>query len=197
MYDLGAVITAAGLSSRMGRFKPMLPWGKTTVIREIISKFQSAGVQKIVVVTGYQADLLEAHIKDTGVRCVRNEHYRESQMFDSAKIGFSQLSGICKRVFFMPTDIPFFKADTLKKLTECEDELVCPTVQGKKGHPLLLSAGMLDFFIHYTGEQGLKGAISASGVKMHYLPVDDRGMLYDLDTMEDYQQLIEISGICR
>lgn len=186
MFQAGAVIIAAGLSSRMGEFKPMLPLGDTTVIRKIIETFQSAGVQKIVVVTGYRASELRAHIADMGVVCVKNERYDRSQMFDSAKLGFSTLQGLCKKVFFMPVDIPLFGTDTLKKLMECGSDLVCPTCQNKKGHPILIADYLLKEIIPYRGDYGLHGAFNQCSRKMEYLPVDDWGILYDMDTQKDY-----------
>lgn len=189
MYKVGAVIVAAGLSSRMGSFKPMLPWGNTTVIREIIQKFKQAGVEKIVVVTGFRGEQLEQHLEGLQVQCIRNEYYDKSQMFDSAKIGFSELAGICQKVFFMPTDIPLFQVQTLKDLIQSNAELICPSWQRRKGHPLLMSDQILTHCIHYTGEQGLHGALASCGTPMEYLNVDDWGILYDMDTRQDYERL--------
>ena len=52
----GAVIAAAGLSSRMGAFKPMLEIGDTTAVRRIITVLRSVGADPIVLVTGHRAE---------------------------------------------------------------------------------------------------------------------------------------------
>ena len=53
---LGAVITAAGMSSRMGDFKPLLNIGAISVSQRIITTLKQAGKEIIVVVTGFHAD---------------------------------------------------------------------------------------------------------------------------------------------
>ncbi|MBM4761218.1 nucleotidyltransferase family protein [Bacillus sp. B15-48] len=186
MIKAGAVIIAAGLSSRMGDFKPMLPLGETTVIRKVIKTFQSAGVHKIVVVTGFNGNQLEKHIADMGVECFRNEIYAQSQMFDSAKIGFSAILDMCERVFFTPADIPLFGVDTIINMLNTRSDLICPTWQNKKGHPLLVSNELIKEFLEYTGDYGLHGAIKYCTGKMEYLEVNDWGIIYDMDTPQEY-----------
>ncbi|HLZ18614.1 MAG TPA: NTP transferase domain-containing protein, partial [Smithellaceae bacterium] len=62
---IAAVIVAAGFSSRIGSFKPLLPMGSSTIIETAINTFRSIGVGNIVVITGYNAEVLEAHIAHT------------------------------------------------------------------------------------------------------------------------------------
>ena len=58
----GALIVAAGKSSRMGDFKPMLQLGSISIAQRVINNFRQAGISKVVVVTGYHADVLECHL---------------------------------------------------------------------------------------------------------------------------------------
>jgi CTP:molybdopterin cytidylyltransferase MocA len=58
----GAVVAAAGLSSRMGDYKPMMELGGRTMALRVLGAFCAAGVSRVVFVTGYRADELEAHI---------------------------------------------------------------------------------------------------------------------------------------
>ena len=51
-----ALILAAGLSRRMGEFKPLLPLGGTTVIENTVEAALSGGAESTVVVTGYRGD---------------------------------------------------------------------------------------------------------------------------------------------
>ena len=63
----GAIIVAAGMSSRMGEFKPMLPVGSITMIERIIHTMETAGVDYIVVITGNNAEQLENKLRHMGV----------------------------------------------------------------------------------------------------------------------------------
>ena len=87
MKKTGAVLAAAGLSSRMKAFKPMLPFGGTTISRHLAALIKSLGVNPVVVVTGYRGEELENHLSAEGVRFVRNERFRETEMFESVKLG--------------------------------------------------------------------------------------------------------------
>ncbi|MBP5383990.1 MAG: NTP transferase domain-containing protein, partial [Lachnospiraceae bacterium] len=69
---IAGVILAAGMSSRMGQFKPMLSIGDTTFIKRIIHNMHLAGIQEILVVTGANRDELAAHLEGESVRLLFN-----------------------------------------------------------------------------------------------------------------------------
>lgn len=187
----GAVIVAAGMSSRMNSFKPMLELGNTTIVKRVITTIKQSGADPIVVVTGNQADILEKHISHMGVVCVRNEKYAETQMFDSAKIGFMYLQNQCDRFFFTPVDIPLFTLRTLQDLMECESLLSCPIYNKVQGHPILISSKLIPVILDYKGSDGLKGAVAHCQMPIRYIQVKDEGITYDADTREDYHLLLE------
>ena len=186
-----ALIVAAGMSSRMGDFKPMLSIGSITIAQRVIANFHQAGIGKIVMVTGYQAVTLERHLSGSGVIFLRNDHYETTQMFDSVKIGLEYLMGKCDRVLFTPVDVPLFTAETVRRLLASEAALACPVCDGQQGHPLLISAALLPKILSDCGEQGLKGAVSRCGAALTAVAVDDPGTLRDADTPEDYSALVE------
>ena len=186
-----ALIVAAGMSSRMGDFKPMLSIGSITIAQRVIANFHQAGIGKIVMVTGYQAVTLERHLSGSGVIFLRNDHYETTQMFDSVKIGLEYLMGKCDRVLFTPVDVPLFTAETVRRLLASEAALACPVCDDQQGHPLLISAALLPKILSDCGEQGLKGAVSRCGAALTAVAVDDPGTLRDADTPEDYSALVE------
>ena len=49
----------------------------------MVATFHQAGIRKIVMVTGYNAVVLERHLSGSGVIFLRNEAYETTQMFDS------------------------------------------------------------------------------------------------------------------
>ena len=188
--QIGAVIVAAGMSSRMGDFKPMLNIGSISIAQRLVATFRQAGVTKIAVVTGYNAALLERHLANLGLVFLRNENYASTQMFDSAKIGLGYMKDKCDKLLFTPVDIPLFKALTVTALIESGAALACPVCEGKTGHPLLIDASLINTLLEDTGDGGLQGAISRCGTQMTRLPVDDPGVLHDADTPDDYQALL-------
>ena len=189
--QIGAVIVAAGMSSRMGEFKPMLNIGSISLAQRIVATFHQAGVTKIAVVTGYNAPLLERHLANSGLVFLRNEDYASTQMFDSAKIGLAYLRDKCERILFTPVDIPLFTAMTVTELIESGAELCCPVCEGRTGHPLLIASSLVDAILADSGEGGLQGAIARCGAEMLQIPVEDPGVLHDADTPADYKALLQ------
>lgn len=189
--NYGAVIVAAGMSSRMGDFKPMLSIGSMSIAQRVIATFQQAGVDRIVVVTGYNADALEHHLSRSGVVFIRNENYETTEMFDSAKLGLAYMRGKCGRVFFTPVDIPLFTAGTVRLLMKSDALLACPSLRGERGHPLLMKSSVIDRILEDSGEGGLKGALSRCGIEPELIESDDPGILHDADTPEDYRLLLK------
>ncbi|MCR5663504.1 MAG: NTP transferase domain-containing protein [Oscillospiraceae bacterium] len=185
-----ALIVAAGLSSRMGDFKPMLNIGSISIAQRVVATFQQAGVDKIVMVTGFQAAQLERHLSGSGLIFLRNEDYASTHMFDSAKIGLRYLRDKCDRVLFTPVDIPLFTAGTVRALLNAGAKLASPVCGGETGHPTLIDASLIDGLLRDSGEGGLRGALSRCGVAVTNVPVEDRGILHDADTPEDYRALL-------
>ena len=190
--QIGAVIVAAGMSSRMGDFKPMLNIGSISIAQRIVATLHQAGVTKIAVVTGYNAPLLERHLANSGLVFLRNENYATTQMFDSAKIGLSYMKDKCERILFTPVDVPLFTAMTVTELIESDADLCCPVCEGKTGHPLLIASSLVDALLADSGEGGLQGAIARCGAEMLQIPVKDPGVLHDADTPADYKALLEL-----
>ena len=190
--DTGAVVVAAGMSSRMGDFKPMLSIGSISVAQRVVATLKQAGAARVVVVTGYNAEELERHLASSGVVFLRNENYRTTHMFDSALIGLRYLRDKCRQVLFTPVDIPLFTAATVDALLTSGAELPCPVCGGTRGHPILMSANVIDRVLEDSGESGLDGALSRCGVPMTLVEVDDPGILHDADTPEDYRELLRM-----
>ena len=67
MSRLGGVILAAGLSSRMKQFKPLMMIDGKSMIRHVIDLMRGAGAETIVVVTGHNRARIEAHLANAGV----------------------------------------------------------------------------------------------------------------------------------
>ena len=186
-----ALIVAAGMSSRMGDFKPMLNIGSISIAQRVVATFQQAGVEKIVMITGFNATVLERHLAGNGVVFLRNEAYETTQMFESACIGLRYLKDKCDRVLFTPVDIPLFTAATVRALMETDAELACPCVGTETGHPTMIAASLIDRILSDPGDQGLRGALERCGAELVRVAVEDRGILHDADTPEDYKALLK------
>ena len=186
----GAVITAAGMSSRMGDFKPMLTIGSISIAQRVVATLQQGGAEEIVMVTGFNATALERHLAGQGIVFLRNEKYETTNMFDSASIGLAYMKDRVDRVLFTPVDIPLFTAATVSSLLSSGERLAVPVCGGESGHPILISSELIDSILSYPGDDGLRGALEHCGTDIAHVPVEDRGILHDADTPEDYASLL-------
>ena len=189
--QIGALIVAAGMSKRMGEFKPMLSIGSISVAQRVVATLSQAGVSKIVMVTGYNATVLERHLSGNGIIFLRNEAYETTQMFDSVKIGLRYLLDKCDKVLFTPVDVPLFTAKTVKTILDSGAPLAVPMCEGKQGHPILIADELIPEILADSGEMGLKGAMDRCSVPLMRIDVEDFGTIHDADTPEDFSQLLQ------
>lgn len=189
---VGAVITAAGMSTRMHQFKQMMKVGDMMLAERVVINFKRCGIKDIVMVTGYRAEELEKNLNKLGITFLKNKDYETTQMLDSAKLGFEFLKDRCDRIFFCPADVALFTEDTVLAELSRNEPLVIPTNKEKWGHPVLISSQLLPDILNYEGEGGLKGAFLSMNITPYLLPVNDEGALMDADTQEDFKKLVEL-----
>lgn len=185
-----AVIVAAGLSSRMGAFKPLLPLGTMSMARRCADHLRKAGADEIIMITGHQAAALEAHLADMKLRFVHNPDYAQSDMFRSARLGLSAVSEETTRILLTPVDIPAVRPETVRLLLRQTGEIVRPVFRGEAGHPILIDRSIVPAILSYGGTMGLRGAIERCGAAVRDIDVSDDRILLDADTPADYQRLL-------
>jgi molybdate transport repressor ModE-like protein len=172
-----AIIASAGSVFGEDERKSTDNIGETSSIRRIIMAFRQAGIKTIVVVTGFDADVLERHCSHMGVIFLRNNAYDSGDMLSSVKIGISYLKDKCEKAFISPAYVPFFSAETVKSMASMTEPVVIPMCNNKTGHPLLLSANLFDRVLEYDGSGGLEDALSGEDVARRFLDVSDEGIL--------------------
>ncbi len=189
------LILAAGFSSRMKDFKPLMKIGNMTPLEILISHLKIAGVEDIFVVTGYNADILSSFLADKSVNIVYNENY-EQGMFSSIQAGVKAAAENGNDCFLLsPVDIPLippyiFKA-VLDRQYEYMDCFTVPRWEGKKGHPLSIPSCFVEEILESRGEQGMKSVTSAHEDRMIYIETGCRSILLDMDTQESYKELLQ------
>jgi molybdate transport repressor ModE-like protein len=183
------IITAAGLSSRMRDFKPLMTVGDRTMLADIVSNYRFIGAEEIVAVGGYKGDLLKKNTEILGISFAENPDYADTGMFESFCIGVKALKDDYDYVLVSPCDVPVISKDTLRKLSEAEGDVIRPVCNGRGGHPLILSRKAAEKIAGYTGENGIQGAVRNLGFEVNSVEVDDIGILMDADTPEDFKAL--------
>lgn len=181
---VGGIIAAAGKE----RAHPLVQIGSISGIERIVITFQQAGIFPIVVVTGTDEEEVKYRLAPYGVIFLRNEDWKTSELWTSAKTGLKFLKGKCERVVFTPVNVPMFTPDTLRRLLHCSASIVTPVWKGKGGHPIVISDHVIDLILSYNGKRGLRGAIRSLNSYRQRLNVNDEGVCISIHNAEQLQQ---------
>jgi len=188
--DVAALVLAAGRSSRMGKFKPLLPLGEHTLIEQVIKNIRAASIQQILVVVGHQAETLIPVLERNQVSWVENPDYTP-EMFLSVKVGIKRLQKSTPAFFLQPCDMPFVSPQTYGKLLSAFNpehmDIIRPRYLNNNGHPVLISASKIPSMAMYSGDGGLRFLVRQQGWRIADLECNDPGITIDLNFPEDYE----------
>lgn len=182
-----ALLLAAGYSSRMGKCKPLLKLGGKTLLTRGVELFRAAGIDDIVVVTGYRAAEVEAEAKTADIHTIFNPDY-DRGMFSSIQAGAREMMQF-DGFFLLPVDIPLFHSATITTLVKNFDghTVLIPTSKHLQGHPPLIPGQLVQAILAHDGQAGLRGVFSHLTVRE--IEVWDCGILLDADTPEAFAVL--------
>jgi molybdenum cofactor cytidylyltransferase len=177
------LILAGGYSARANTNKMLLIYKNKPLILHAIDGMMSY-VSQVFVVTGHYHDQIYALLKDyPKVTCIENEKY-EHGMFSSVLTGVSALS---EDFFVLPGDCPFVNPETYLKLILGTKKIRVPSFHGKGGHPLFMKKEL----IHQLKTERMDSNLKEFRNKFdfEFIEVDDKNILIDIDTLEDFNSL--------
>lgn len=193
---LQGLVLAAGLSRRMGGFKPLMRIGEASLLSWSVGSLLSGGAECVTVVLGYRAEEARAELErafaPSQIRFAFNPAFAKSDMLASVKVGVSAMP-ICDAFYLLPGDMPAVSESTLHALRLAmkggESTIAFPTIDGYRKHPPLISAACRGKILSYQGEGGLRGVWGSLEGAIARVPVSDEGCLLDADTPEDFERL--------
>ena len=189
-----AILLAAGHSRRMGAFKPLLPFGKTTVIGSCVDNLRAGGVQDIIVVAGHRASDLKASLVELdAIHFVLNPD-PQSEMSSSVACGVRALPASTRAVLIALADQPAIPPGIISRLINqwrLGAKLIIPQFKERGGHPVLVDLEFRDQLLTLDPQGGLKALFDAHRDQVQRLKVDSSYIARDLDTWDDYAALHE------
>lgn len=180
------IITAAGLSSRMGAFKPMLAINGLPMICHTVLSMMNVGLSPICVVTGHRGDEIRAALKDYNVIFAENKDPVHSDMLTSIKGGIEKVYD-SDGFLLLPGDMPLVSKDVFAKVINTEGEYVIPQIGGKNAHPPKIAKPLFDTILKFTGDGGMPAALS-DAPEMTVEITDDNARL-DADFMHEFEKI--------
>ena len=202
---IAAVVLAAGMSRRMGRPKALLPLAGLPLIVRVVEPIISVGsIGPIVVVTGHHADQVTRAMDGCEVQFSHNSEYEAGGMLSSVKTGVRSIQNECDAFFLVLGDQPLVQSSTYRALLdrdmglwpmldrshgpEAHVTMRQPTFDGCHGHPILLSSNSIDAILSLPSDATLK--TYTHRIPALEIPVDDPGVLADIDTPDDYDRAV-------
>jgi molybdenum cofactor cytidylyltransferase len=191
--SIGAIVLAAGMSSRMGQHKILLPWiGHKTIIENIIEQLILARIDHITVVTGYRADEVGQAADKMGVKTANNPQYQSGEMLSSLKVGLQSMPPHISAVLVVLGDQPRIQPRVINQVVmayaEGRGKIVAPSFQMRRGHPILIDRRFWAEILALSDGGAPRDVINLHGDQTAYVNVDTDSILRDVDTPEDYDQ---------
>lgn len=190
MKSCAALVLAAGLSRRMtDSNKLTMDLDGRPLISHCLTTVEKLNLEKVVVVTGLDRSAIDVVVQPFGFDVVHNDDYAVG-MGSSLACGARVLEPLGCNVFVCLADMPLVRPDTYRKLAAhlIEDRslaAVQPMYQGKTGHPVLFAHHVVGELMRCEGDRGGRAVLEAHSGKVRQVPVDDRGVHFDIDTHDD------------
>lgn len=189
---VAAVVLAAGRSTRMGAFKPLMPFGEGSVISHVIGSLAQANLAPVIVVVGHDAARLAPVVEALGAVAVFNPDFAGGMM-TSIRTGVAALSENVAAAVVLPVDIPLIRPQTLRRLAAAArgDAIVRPTFRGRVVHPPVIGCRFFGEILAAPPGGTLRDFMAGRADATATLPVIDSGTQRDMDSTADYWQLVD------
>ena len=187
------MVPAAGAASRFGGGKLFALVDGVPLLDRTLGALLDAGIGRVIVVTPPAADWGAAvrGLADSRVRCVVNPDPSRG-MFSSIQIGVREADS--GPIAILPGDMPFVRADTVKRVLDtamATGALVSPRFEGHRGHPIVLPLDLRAPVLAAPATAALNDVLRPYRDLILNVDVDDRGVLRDVDVVEDLDSASE------
>ena len=193
--SFAGVILAAGVSSRMGSDKALLPWGSGTFLSGAIEMLRP-NVELVIVVAGGNANTLAPIVNSYAAKLTENHHPEQGQ-FSSLQVGLQAVlnhgrdAAIVALVDRPPAEartVAHLKLEFLRAVGE-DKWAVVPEHDGRHGHPILVGREMIEHFLRAPAQSTARDVEHAHPQRIVYVHVADAKVIQNVDTPEEYQKL--------
>jgi molybdenum cofactor cytidylyltransferase len=190
-----AVILAAGLSTRMGRTKALLPFDQhESFLAHLVRTFRAAAVEDVIVVTGHDGAAVAAEVDRAALpaRVLHNPDFARGQ-FSSLLTALADIDEPGVEAMLMTlVDVPGVTAETVRAVLDRFEATRAPIVRpvrgSEHGHPVLVARTLFASLRGADPAFGAKPIVRANVSQAGDVPVDDDGAFADVDTPEAYRR---------
>lgn len=185
-----AIILAAGQSKRMGPVnKLLMEIEGVPMVEHVLLAIQAAGVEKTIVVTGFESDRIEERLSGYDIEFVRNDKF-EAGMGSSLAVGTTVLAeNEFDGILVCLGDLPHLKKDSIGNVIDAFKQgngakIVAPCFEGKRGHPVIFPSRYRKKLKGLGGDAGARALIQQEAQNLLELDLSEDGIIRDMDSAE-------------
>ena len=193
---ISAIVPAAGLSSRMGQNKLLMPFGDKSLIEHAVDTLKASDVDEIVVVLGHEADQVRSRLERRRINFVHNPDYREG-LSTSVRAGMSAVAKGADAIMIYLADQPLIQPDEIRRLIQAFTEakragksIVVPFFENRRGNPVILDASHRAMVLDVVGDVGCRRIIRRYPEQVFAVQMQTDHVVRDVDTLEDFESLL-------
>ena len=196
---VGAILLAAGQGSRMGSVpKSLLELQAVPLINRQLIALSGAGVDEVVVVTGYHHKLVEPVVEQFPVKVVRNPNPEDGQA-SSVRLGIEALGSNFDAIIMALSDQPLINASDITKLITAfrkrsVGEILMPVVNGQRGNPIVLSGTVMGQIIESGRNMVCRKFMDQHPELVTPYETDNEHFVFDVDSLEDLNTFTAKTG---
>ncbi len=198
---ISGIILAAGLSTRMGEPKQLLPFGNSTIVETVIDNMLGSKLDEIIVVIGHEAEKIRATIQHKPIRMVFNPAYQEG-MLTSAQCAVQSLADSTDAFALLLVDQPFITSELIDRVIDAyraktefshsKKWIALPSYNHRRGHPVIFDRRYAADILALDAESGgIRSLFKKYADDIHYVVVDTDRVLRDIDYREDYERALQ------
>ncbi|MDF2614463.1 MAG: molybdenum cofactor cytidylyltransferase [Clostridia bacterium] len=192
---VSAIIMASGYSNRMGKDKLLLEYRGKTLLQQTLDTVLKCDFYQVILVIR-QKEMLQLKNSNT-LKVIENKKaYRG--MSESIKLGL-KYADACDGYMFLTIDQPLLGSTMVNKLLQSFDEdkndIIVPRHMGKKGSPVIFPSRFKQELMSLEGDIGGKIIINKYLKQVRFVEIDDEKSLFDVDSQEDYQKILQWDGV--
>lgn len=209
--SITGILLAAGLSTRMGVPKQLLPFGESTIVETVVDNMLNAKFTQVIVIVGHCAEQVQNTLGKRKVKVIFNPDYEEG-MLTSAQTGirslkiynettqtdevdtdihFSNISGFS----LMLVDQPFISSNLINKVIEAyaktDKGIVLPSYNLRRGHPVIFHHRYAEAILELDADSGgVRSLYDTFSDDIYYVTVDTDDVIRDIDDPDDYKRAL-------
>jgi molybdenum cofactor cytidylyltransferase len=193
MRNVGAIILAAGGSSRFGQAKQLLPFQGESLVRRAVRTAIEAGCACVSVVVGDARDRIETELRETPAVIVENPEWRRG-LGTSIRCGLRHLLSSrpeLDAVVLLACDQPFVDASVITSLIAQRENsrkpIVACSYAETLGIPALFDRACFESLLALPDDSGAKALIESRSADVAQIEFE-KGAI-DIDTPADFEQI--------